>query len=305
MQSFTQKWIVLVIASALFLALLTPLDVEAKRMGGGRSFGRQSSGMIQKAPPRQSSSKEGASSNQQNRSASNESAAVNRNTAAPRRNWGGLLGGLAAGLGLGYLLSQIGFPEGLASFLGNAILIGLLVFLGIWLLRKLRGNAGGGATQTYREATAAVGGSATPWRPEPQADAQKPSILHTTPSTASSAVTTDFDIEAFLVWAKDAFTRLQAAWDAGDLAGIRPLITPEMAMEIQKDLQARTGAPSKTEIVSLDAELLSVEGDEAAVRFFGTLREDDNPNVFAEPFSEIWHFLKDNGQWRLAGIQQA
>jgi predicted lipid-binding transport protein (Tim44 family) len=278
------------------------LDEEAKRLGGSRSFGRQSSGMIQKAQPRQSSSKEGVVSNQQNRSASNESAAVNRNTAAPRRNWGGLLGGLAAGLGLGYLLSQIGFPEGLASFLGNAILIGLLVFLGIWLLRKLRGNAG--ATQTYREATATVGASATPWRPDPQADAQKPSILYT-PSTASSAVTTDFDIEAFLVWAKDAFTRLQVAWDSGDLEGIRPLVTPEMAMEIQKDLQARTGAPSKTEIVSLDAELLSVEGDEAAVRFFGTLREDDNPNVFAEPFSEIWHFLKDNGQWRLAGIQQA
>jgi len=264
MQLFNQKLTVVAIVSVLLLTLFAPLDVEAKRLGGGRSFGRQSSGMIQKAPLQQSSSKEGTASNQQNQSASNESAAVNRNTTAPRRNWGGLLGGLAAGLGLGYLLSQIGFPEGMASFLGNAILIGLLVFLGIWLLRKLRGNAG--STQTYREATATVGASATPWPPEPQVDAQKPSILHT-PSSLSTSVATDFDIEAFLGWAKDAFARLQAAWDAGDLEGIRPLVTPEMAMEIQKDLQERKGAPSKTEIVSLNAELLGIEGDEAAVRF--------------------------------------
>lgn len=300
MQFLNQKLTVMAVASALFLALLTPLEAEARRMGSGRSFGRQPSGLIQKAPPRQSPSKEGAASNQQNRNAASQNAATNRNAASPRRNWGGMLGGLAAGLGLGYLLSQIGFPAGLASFLGNAILIALLVFLGLWLFRKLRGSLGG--AQTYREATATVGADATPWHSRPQGT-QNPSILDT-PSMASPVATTDFDVDAFLAWAKDAFIRLQAAWDAGDLDKIHPWVTPEMAAEIQTDLQERKGAPSKTEMVSLDAELLGAEGDEAAVRFSGMLREDNNPNVFAEPFSEVWHFLKDRDQWRLAGIQQ-
>ena len=300
MQFLNQKLTVIAVASALFLALLTPLEAEAKRMGGSRSFGRQSSGLIQKAPPRQNPSKEGTASNQQNQNAASQNAATNRNAASPRRNWGGMLGGLAAGLGLGYLLSHLGFPEGMASFLGNAILIALLVFAGLWLFRKLRGSTGG--AQTYREATATVGADTTAWHSRPQG-AQNPSILDT-PSMASPVATTDFDVDAFLAWAKDAFTRLQAAWDAGDLDKIRPWVTPEMAAEIQKDLQERKGAPSKTEMVSLDAELLSAEGDEAAVRFSGMLREDNNPNVFAEPFTEVWHFLNDRDQWLLAGIQQ-
>jgi predicted lipid-binding transport protein (Tim44 family) len=78
-----------------------------------------------------------------------------------------------------------------------------------------------------------------------------------------------------------------------------------MIAEIQKDLKARGQAPNRTEIVRLDAELLNAQEHEAVVRFSGMLREDDNPEVFAGSFAEVWIFMKENDQWKLAGIQQA
>ncbi|MCJ7798788.1 MAG: Tim44 domain-containing protein, partial [Polaromonas sp.] len=65
---------------------------EAKRMGGGSSFGRQSTNVAprQAAPP--------------TRNAAPAAGAA----AAPKKPWGAMLGGLAAGLGLAWLASSLG-----------------------------------------------------------------------------------------------------------------------------------------------------------------------------------------------------
>ncbi|NCX46230.1 MAG: Tim44 domain-containing protein, partial [Burkholderiaceae bacterium] len=118
-----------------------------------------------------------------------------------------------------------------------------------------------------------------------------------------------FDQIAFLANAKHYFTRLQKAWDAGDLEALREFTTPEMFASLQRDLQGRAEGVNHTDVVTLNAELLGVETDAntylCSVEFSGLIREQaEGP---AEPFREVWNLSKPvngPGGWVLAGIQQ-
>ena len=120
----------------------------------------------------------------------------------------------------------------------------------------------------------------------------------------------DFEMQPFLRVAKSSFIRLQAANDAGDLGDIRDYTTPEMFAEISLQMQERGGAGQKTEVVSLEAQLLDVAQEDgfdyASVRFYGLIRENAASNP--EPFDEIWHVRRKAGDrkdpWLIAGIQQ-
>jgi len=75
-------------------------------------------------------------------------------------------------------------------------------------------------------------------------------------------------------------------------------------------MQERGDATQRTEVVSIDAQVLQVvtEGDRliASVRFTGLVREDEAANP--EPVDEVWHVeRKLSGRdtaWLIAGIQQ-
>src|SRR6185436_5802257 len=112
-------------ATAVVVALLSfalfAQDAEAARLGGGRSFGRQSQGVTrqQAAPPQQPA--KGAATNPAQQQA----------PAPPAGNrWLGALGGIAAGLGIAALLSHFGLMGPFASALGSILVIGLLIFAG-------------------------------------------------------------------------------------------------------------------------------------------------------------------------------
>ena len=128
-------------------------------------------------------------------------------------------------------------------------------------------------------------------------------------SAGASNIPAGFDVDGFVRNAKVGFIRLQAAHDAGDLADIREFTSPEMFAEIRMDLDQRNGLPQKTDVVSLNAEILAVEEERqrhvVSVRFTGLLREEADAAPVA--IDEIWHLTKPvNGQggWVLAGIQQ-
>ena len=117
-----------------------------------------------------------------------------------------------------------------------------------------------------------------------------------------------FDVEQFAHHAKLNFTKLQAANDQSDLSTMRDFMTPELFQQIEAELKARGAAPQKTDVVTLNAEVLDVvtEGDVyvASVNFNGMIREDSE---MAAPFSETWHLEKPvNGRtgWLISGIQQ-
>jgi predicted lipid-binding transport protein (Tim44 family) len=130
------------------------------------------------------------------------------------------------------------------------------------------------------------------------------------PAVAEGRIPADFDVQGFVRNAKTSFIRLQAANDRRDLDDIRDYTTPQMYAEIAMQMQERGDAAQRTEVVSIDAQVLQVvtEGDRmiASVRFTGLVREDDAANP--EPVDEVWHVeRKLSGRdtaWLIAGIQQ-
>ena len=117
------------------------------------------------------------------------------------------------------------------------------------------------------------------------------------------------DIAEVLDMARSRFLRLQAAWDAGDVAALTSLTTPDMLDELLQVLDARLSAtPCRTDVVSLHAELLGLEEMGAAwlasVEFSGLIRE--SAEAGAVPFRELWMLsaTKDGTpSWRLARQQ--
>ncbi|MEW6253041.1 MAG: Tim44-like domain-containing protein [Planctomycetota bacterium] len=272
-----KHFLISLFAAMLSFGLLAP-EADAKRMGGGKSFGMQRS-----APAKQ----DAAPAPQRQQSAAPAQAAPQK------RSWMGPIAGLAAGLGLAALASHLGLGEEMASFL----MLALLALAAFLLFRFfMRRNAPQPAMQYAgmpRAATAA-------FDPLPAA----PTAGH-----AARSFPPGFDAAAFAREAKVNFIRLQAAFDAGNLDDLRAFTSPEVFAELSMQVAERAGAQS-TDVVQVDAEVLEAldEADRhvVSVRFTGLVREAGDAS--AQPFDEVWHLVKPAtgpGGWTIAGIQQA
>lgn len=282
---------------AFFLAFALPVhDAEAKRMGGGKSFGMQ-----RDAPMKRDATPNQSPSQNQAQNAPGQSAAGA--AAQPgKRSWMGPVAGLAAGLGLAALASHLGFGEELANFLMIALLAMAAIFLVTWFMRRNK-------PATAQPLQYAGAGNAPPQaaRFEP-AQPLAGSVAGMNAAPAAAAFPPGFDVQGFTRQAKVNFLRLQAAHDAGNLDDIREFTSPEMYAEIKLDLDERKGASQQTEVLSLEAETLEAveEGNRhiVSVRFHGELKEAGGQ---AEAFDETWHLTRpaDGGKgWVVAGIQQ-
>ncbi len=311
-------------------------DAWAKRMGGGFSFGKQSGNVTQRntAPPaqqQQAAPQQAPAQNAAARPASSAPAAA----AAPKRPWGAMLGGLAAGLGLAWLASALGFGEAFAQILLFA-LIAVVVMVVVGMVMRGRqpaarqgGLAYEGASSPAGDATTPRGyspqnvgndASARPWeRSGPAAfdggagPAGGSSMIGSALSGSQSwGIPEGFDLEGFLSASKGNFIRLQDAWDRSDIPSLRAMMTDDMLGQIKHQLaereQASGSSVNKTEVVVLEAQLLGIEElqDEymASVEFSGLIREDASagPN----PFREVWNITRPKsgpGGWLVAGVQ--
>ncbi len=111
-----KKWLPVLLVA--FLMVVHP-DADARRMGGGKSFGQQSGNVSQRnAAP---ANNPGAPTQNAN-SAANKPAPAAPAAAAPKKPWGAMLGGLAAGLGLAWLAHSLGLGEGFAQILMFALM---------------------------------------------------------------------------------------------------------------------------------------------------------------------------------------
>jgi len=254
------------------------IDADAARLGGGKSFGKQSSNVTQRqATPPAAPSQSGAPAQNATNTATNPAPAAPQTApAAPKRPWGGILGGLAAGLGLAWLANSLG----LGAAFGNILLIVLLALVAVAVWRvfasRSRGatpRAGGFAFQgagSPADATAPaqyspknVGNdaSARPWERnqmafDPAAPAKQPD--HPTGSSMAGAaaaggsmigsalvgsqswgIPAGFDADGFLAAAKRNFVTLQDAWDRADIGTLRSMMTDEMVGEIRQQLAER------------------------------------------------------------------
>ena len=304
---------------------------EAKRLGGGGSFGKQSSNYARQVPTRPSQSP--SPSNVAPAKPAAPAATPQSVPPKPASPWKGILGGALLGLGLGALLSHFGMGGAMASMLSTILMVALLAFVAMFLFRlftrKSGGNTGSagnnGFTPQPAYASAAEPAVYTPEigsRIEPvgvQAPAPRlgNNEFGSSPASANAAnapiipwgIPTDFDVAGFVRNGKTYFIRLQAAWDKGDINDIREFTTPEMFGELRLQLQERGSAANNTDVVQIDGELLGIETLEhdylATIKFTGLIKE--APDASAEPFAEIWNLskpLNGAGGWVLAGIQQ-
>ncbi|EJN06710.1 Tim44 domain-containing protein [Herbaspirillum sp. YR522] len=314
--------LILMLALTSLSLLISP--AEAKRLGGGGSFGKQSSNYSRQAP---ASPSYGQSYSAPARPAAPAAAPAPQNIPAkPASPWRNIVGGALVGLGLGALMSHFGMGSAGGGMFGSLITLLLLAGVAFFLFRMFsRARQEQGNNPAYAAPLPRVSpiGSAVGATPEigsglhdsnaPQAGSPVNGYGASVPAAAPAAIEkwgipADFDAPGFVRNAKTYFIRLQAAWDRADINDIREFTTPEMFAELRLQLQERGASANATDVVQLDAELLGIETQAhdylATVRFQGLIKE--APELSAEPFAEIWNLSKpqNGGGWVLAGIQQ-
>ena len=295
----------LALVALAFTVGLTVSDAQAARLGGGKSFGMTRSTPRQATPPP-------APAPAQNAVPSNATTSAPAPAAAAKpgmSRWLGPLAGLAAGIGLAAMLSHFGMGEGVANFMMIALLAMAAVFLFRWLMRKREPAPAMQYAGGEPNVAPPVRLDSAHFEPVPGVNNSVPPAPTGKTEAASASIPDGFDVAGFVRQAKLNFVRLQAANDRGDLDDIRQFTAPEVFAEIQLQLQERGSVKSQTDVVQLDAELLSVTSEDnrqiASVRYFGQLREDIHNAPQA--FEEIWHLTKptDGSRgWQIAGIQQ-
>lgn len=318
-------WMLVLVA----LMTLSSMDANAgRRLGGGKSMGKQSTNVAQREAAPAAPAAPGAGVN----NAAAAKPAAGAPSVAPKRPWGAMLGGLAAGLGLAWLASSLGMGAGF----GQILLYGLMALAAFmafkWLMRSRSpatqtanapfafqgaGNVPVSNPQVYRPENVGNDASARPW--------ERSSMAFEAPQQPASSVIgsalmgnqgwgvpAGFDTEGFLRSAKANFVTLQAAWDRSDISALRAMMTDTMLSEIQSQLTEREthtgGVSNMTDVVIVNAHLLGIEEMPteymASVEFSGMIREDASAGP--APFREVWNMTKPktggNG-WLVAGVQ--
>ena len=322
------KFLSLLLAGVLALGSLNA--EAARRLGGGKSIGQQSGNVTQREAVRPQAP---VAPTQQAAPAPAPAAkpAAAPAQAAPKKPWGAMLGGLAAGLGLAWLAHSLGFGEAF----GNVLLVMLLAMVAMAVIGMvMRSRRGAGPQMAYQGAGASadqpvtfkqynpekVGNdaSARPWESQAtQFDGSAPAATGSMIGAGLRGpqgwgIPDGFDAAGFVEAAKRNFVTLQDAWDRSDIALLRSMMTDAMVAEIRTQLNEREaqfpGQVNKTEVVMLEAQLLGIEDMPeaymASVEFNGMIREE--PSAGPSPFREVWNMTKPkSGEsgWLVAGVQ--
>ncbi|MDO9074713.1 MAG: Tim44-like domain-containing protein [Rubrivivax sp.] len=327
-----KNWLIGALAVAV-LATSVPMDVQAKRLGGGKSAGMQRN-MPERTAPTATPAKPATPAQGQQATPANAAAATPAAAgaaAAGKRSWMGPIAGLAAGLGLAALMSHLGMGEGFANFLMIALLAAAAFFLIRFLMRRFAGS-GMVRSPALAGAGAGTGGSAAPWSPAQRVD--PPALADTTtqrsaldsapafggtptpdgspaaePQVTAAFVPAAFDSEGFARTAKMIFIRLQTAHDTADLDDLKRFTTPELFASLRLDIQERGTVLQQTDVLKVEAEVLDVANDAerqvVSVRFHGQVVEEKG--AAPTDFNEVWHLVKphdDSRAWAIAGIEQ-
>jgi predicted lipid-binding transport protein (Tim44 family) len=314
---------------------LGSVAVDAKRIGGGKSTGakRDVATQRQSAPPAvapaagatAATAAPGAAAVAAKPAAA--AAAPAAAAAAPKTGFARflpMLGGLAIGAALASMFGGGAIGSMIANILMFAALGLVALFAFRWFMARKNGS---NATPAFAGAGASAGAAASPFGGATQRTsaepiqfggnrpAEAPQLLNTPVAVPPAAmdvkpdVPAGFDVPGFEKGAKSQFIRLQAAFDKGEAATLKDMLTDEMHAEVERELKERGAQTHPTEIVTLNAEVIEVtsetDGHWASVRFHGMLREDGKD--LPEAFDEVWNMVKPidgSAGWMLAGIQQ-
>ncbi len=277
---------------------------EAKRFGGGKSFGGKSlfSSPTTKAPS-------GGSFNQQSNTfrQNNSTTAANAGAATANRSgfgMGGLFGGLLAGTFIGSMLS--GTP-GADGGLFDILIIGLLAYFGIRLFRSFtqKGNRQN-YNEQYRQSNQNYNSQSSAW--DNLRGNSQDQYEENFQEQAQEENIDGINRAEFVEGAKSAFIRMQESWDKRDLEDIKLFTSASVYSEIEAQAKENPELGT-TQILSLSADIHKVEkegnADRVSVYFTAFMRE-EKEQAMAQNTTELWHFYRENSQahWKIDGIQQ-
>lgn len=313
---------------------------EAKRFGGGGSFGSKRS----YSSPFKKNTTQKKSFSQQKAASSNQQ----RKQQLSKK--GGLMG-MLGGLALGGLLGALFFGGAFENFnFFDFLIIGGIIFAVMWFMRRKKPamqqarTANGFDYKTDNDSPSVDNTTAI------QSDNKQKDADFTQSFTSAKSQKNDkevsfaenfamgngsndshseqsfsmanageiilpdwFNQEEFLSGSRSAYTLLQEAWDSGNLDEIKTLTTASVFAEIAQQ-HAQEASQGTTRILQLNAELIDFSESngqaEAAVLFDALLGEADaqGSNERAAQVRELWHFVRKTESteptWYLDGIQQ-
>jgi len=308
---------------------LLSLQAEAKRLGAGRPMGQQSTHVTQRevtkpapvAPPNATPAPSVAPAAQHT--------PVTPMPTQPSRFgvMGGMLGGIAAGLGLAWLAHSLGLGAEFGQFLMFGLLaLVVLTVIGAFIRRRepevsdnspyaFEGSAVPANLNTLPQYNPKNVGNDSSARPvDTQPDYTSVGLMNGSNLSGNQSwgIPAGFDTFGFVNAAKQNFMTLQQAWDRSDIASLRLMMTDSMLEEIKVQLAERetaaNGHVNHTEVIMLEAQLLGIEdvGNSylASVEFSGLVREE--PSSGPTSFREVWNMTKPKDGslgWLVSGVQ--
>ena len=332
------------VASALIIGSLLIVPVaEAKRVGGGKSYGMSRN---------TTSSQNSAGQNLSGQSA-NQNSATPQNASQPQRSGpgvGGLVAAGAAGAAAGYMLGHSNDAQAQDATAATTsatqpaadhnfswLWIALLAIAAFFLFRRFAAKRANASHNPFAPNNSGQGQSTKPGfanqartqRPTAPDQNQHANTTLTNPASSShaSSNTNVFGQQvgasagvynhsgqqlpdgtepaAFLRQARAKFLHLQSMNSASNIEEVRRYFTPDMYSEIRQEILSNDELAEFPQLIAHVINSGSENGQYvASVQFSGTVSE--SLNAQAVPFSEIWHFVKstDSGEWLVAGIQQ-
>lgn len=275
----------LTIFSLIFSISLFSEHAEAKKFGGGKSFGQS----FKTAP------------SQPAHTINTVNPTINKQIQPNKSGlMGGLLGGLLAGGLFAWLLGSGAF-SGLHML--DILLIAGIAFFIIRFLRNKKSTTAPGSQPAYN----------MPY----QARQPVEPVSQESGNAGSSSITTDavpfdlpagFDISAFIKEANDHYKTLQTAWNVNDFSKIQEYVTPDL-FNVLKQERAEYPGEQHTEVLYLNSELVRADrrasSAQLSVLFKGRYR--DVVEGIEEDINEIWHLERDikanNASWIIVGIE--
>lgn len=285
---------------------------EAKRFGGGKSFGYSK----QMKPKQYNTQKAPAKKPEQ----AGQAAPARQGGAAAQSGasrWLGPLAGFAAGGLLAAMLFGDGF-EGLQLF--DILLFALIAFVLFKLFVRRRPEqqyAGHEPSYRQQDEMADNHSQQNQYRETPQpVETYNPngggSIIGSGLSDTAQSVEQMpewFEEASFVEGAKTHFVAVQKAWDEVNLDSIREYCSAELFAALEQEMQLMQPNQNHTHVDTLYAEIAdkAIDGQYlvVSIRFSGFIQEAANGDAHA--FNEIWHIRRlaaGEGNWEIAGIQQ-
>ncbi|HQR81443.1 MAG TPA: TIM44-like domain-containing protein [Thiotrichales bacterium] len=297
------------VAMALLVSVsMVSTEAFAKRMGSGSNSGMQRD--VAPASPAGNAKSAPTSPAQQPAAAGATGTAAG---AAAKPSMMGPLMGLAAG-GLLAAAFMGGAFEGISAM---DIILLLLIAGGVIFFLRRRAQQAKGAVAMPMPATAT---------PMPNQQYRQAEPMNTTGSAGiqigshvgnsvgmaammGSNYPTWFDEAKFVKQAETWYVALQSAWDNQDWTTLSSLSTPELFAQLKAQRSAEAD-DNQTRVEEVRAQVREMSQDAngwvLTVQFTGYVSE--QAGAFAHAFNEFWHLVRigeADGEWKLAGIQQA